>query len=514
MSTAAVNDKKQLIREMAENDLVFFAKLVGPHRLYGSYHEEVMTFLMRTEKKNQLVLIPRAHLKSHIIAVWCAWYITNHPDTSIIYVSATERLAKQQLFAIKNILSSKQYRRYWPEMINEEESKRAKWSQMEIIVDHPLRAEMQVRDPTVQLGSVGSNTTGLHADVLIYDDMVVAENAYTEIGRQAVLDAYSQFSSVLNPDGITKAVGTRYHPSDLYAAMIEEEVPIFDGDSDNIVGYEPAWEIMQGVVEEDGIFLWPREQHPETKKWYGFNNKVLAGIKSKYKNPAHFNAQYYNEPNDPDSHRVGRDNFQYYEPSFLKYNNGVWYMKDKRLNIYAGMDVAWTDGKKSDYTAIVVIGLDSDGFIYVLEAIRFKTTSFLKYYEEVAGLHRKWGFRKLRIETNSGGKIVERELKSYIRKNGDALIIEGKHATQHEGKKSERHAAIVEHRYLSGDIYHCRGGAISALEEEIMLERPPNDDLEDALCGAIEISIPPPKSASGVKKVKLRTHSRFGGIIR
>lgn len=510
-----LNDQKLAIRQQAEADLSFFCRLMNPHRVYGQLHDDMIRFLTKPDAAdNQLVLIPRAHMKSHIIAMWVAWWITKHPDTSVLYVSATERLAITQLYAIKQVLESPQYQRYWPEMLARDEGKREKWSAKEIIVDHPLRKERQVRDSTCAVASVGTNTTGLHCDVLVFDDIVVPDNAYSEIGRTAVSDAYSQFSSILNPGGTTKAVGTRYHPADIYAAMKEEEVPIFNEETGELIEHVDSWEVMEEVAEEDGIFLWPREQHPETKLWFGFDRNILASIKSKYKNPAHFHAQYYNDPNDPDSHRVTPDKFIYGEQKLLKYEDGVWYYKDKRLNVFAGMDVAWTEGSRSDYTAIVVIGLDAEGFIYVLDMRRFKTSDFLKYYQEVEALHRKWNFRKLRVETNSGGKLVEQELRNFIRRNGDSIIVDGKHATQHEGKKWERHAAVLEHRYMTSSVMHFRGGLTGVLEEEIMLERPAHDDLEDALCGALEISIVPSQRKAGTKKRRIATHTRFGGVLR
>lgn len=507
--------QKALIRKAAESDFVVFCKLINPHRVYGECHEDVMRWLTRPDSKNnQLVLLPRGHMKSHLIAMWAAWWITRNPPVTIIYVSATERLAMLQLSAIKQVLESKPYRRYWPEMINEQEAKRKKWAATEIVVDHPKRAKVMERDYTVLATSLGANTTGLHCDVMIFDDMVVPDNAYTNIGREMVDLTYSMFSSVLNPGGITKAVGTLYHPDDIYHKIKEEEAEEFDDDG-NSVGRYKLWELYEKEVETDGIFLWPREQHPESMNWYGFNNKILAEIKAKYKNRAHFFAQYYNKTNDPDSTRVGRNKFQYYDPKMLTHNEGVWQFKEKKLLIFAAMDVAWTTGNRSDFTAIAVIGVDSDGFIYVLDLDRFKTSDFLVYYEAIRRMHTQWGFRKILIETNAGGKFVEQEVKKFIRQNGDSLVVDGRNKVSHDLKKAERLATILEPRYNNGDVWHRRGGLTSALEEEVMLERPVHDDLKDALCSAIEISFAPSaRRDNSSNVVPIRFHSRFGGVRR
>src|SRR3546814_2165031 len=88
---------------------------------------------------NKLIMLPRGHLKSHMVATWAAWIITKHPDVTILYVSATAELAETQLYAIKNILGSSVYRRYFPEYIHPQEGKRERWSSNKLSVDHPKR---------------------------------------------------------------------------------------------------------------------------------------------------------------------------------------------------------------------------------------------------------------------------------------------------------------------------------------------------------------------------------------
>ena len=116
------------IRLAAMDDLFTFARLINPQRVYGEIHKDVCKWLQSNNEQNQLLLLPRAHMKSHLIAVWCAWWITKHPETTILYISATAELAEKQLYDIKNILTSRIYARYFPDMINPEEGKREKWA--------------------------------------------------------------------------------------------------------------------------------------------------------------------------------------------------------------------------------------------------------------------------------------------------------------------------------------------------------------------------------------------------
>lgn len=505
------------IKEIAESDLRAFARLVNPSRVYGECHyESFMWMSCDKATDSQLILDPRAHQKSHTIATWVAWWITKFPDTTVLYVSATEDLATSQLFAIKQILESDVYRRYWPDMIHPDEHKRAEWSARNIMVDHPLRMKMGVRDRTVAARAIGGNTTGLHCDVLVFDDIVVPGNAYTSIGRDSVAASYSQFSSVLNPGGIIKAVGTRYHPKDIYNVMKEEKVELFD-DEGEIIGEENTFQVMERAVQNaEGEFLWPRAKHEETGRWYGFDHRTLAKIRAKYfaaGERTQYFAQYFNEPNDPESNRVDSGQFQYYDRERLTNDGGVWYYDGRPLAVFAGADLAFTTGERSDYTAFAVIGINPEGFIYLLQLTQFKTNKYEKYYTTVEHLFDKWGFKKIRVESNAGANIIVEYMKDRVREEGRAIIVEGKVARK---EKTERTAAILEPRYENNTIWHYKGGHMNEYEEQLILARPPHDDMKDAVSIAVEISKVPKnlgrKAAS--RGTNISTNARFGGRIR
>jgi len=500
-----------IIREAAESDLYTFAKLIGPNRLYGDIHREVFTWLQETEQPNQLLLLPRAHMKSHCIAVWCAWWITRHPDTTILYISATSTLAEQQLFAIKNILTSKKYKKYWPDMIHPEEGKRERWASTAISVDHPKRKDEGVRDPTIIVAGLTTNTVGLHSDVIVADDVVVPDNAHTEDGRRKCSSAMSLMASILNTGGMIKACGTRYHPADQYDVWKKQKMATFD-DNDEIVGEELLWDIKEHVVEDDGLFLWPREQRPDGKS-FGFNRRELERIKQLYTDRTQFYAQYYNDPNDPSSDRLSRDRFQYYDQKHIKFTDGQWHFKYSPLNVYASIDFAFTVSKKADFTAIVVVGVDPEGYIYLLDIDRFRSDKISGLFDHVVSMHEKWNFAKLRAEVNAAQGMIARDLKDRIRKEGMRLSIDEHKPTRHTGTKDERIRAVLEPRYDNQTIFHYRGGYVGILEEELVLARPPHDDIKDALASVIEIA-KSPRATRRSKKTNNNVifHSRWGGV--
>jgi len=216
--------EKELVKQAAEADLLTFIRLIAPHRMLGVVHEELCAWWGRQDAKdNQLVLLPRDHQKSAMIAYRVAWWVTKNPETTVLYVSATANLAEKQLKAVKDILLSDIYRFYWPEMVNENEGKRERWAVDEISVDHPKRKLEGIRDATIKASGITANVTGLHCNVAVLDDVVVPDNAYTQTGRDQVRSFYSQLSSIESTGAQEWAVGTRYHPKDFRQAHYRDQ---------------------------------------------------------------------------------------------------------------------------------------------------------------------------------------------------------------------------------------------------------------------------------------------------
>lgn len=504
-------------RSLAEVDLESFIRLVAPKQVMGSVHTEVCNWWNRKDSKRfQLLLLPRDHQKSRLVAFRVAHAITCDPTIRILYISSTANLAEKQLKFIKDILTSPIYRKYWPGMINVDEGKRERWTTTEISVDHHKRKEEGVRDPTIFTGGLTTNLVGMHCDIAVMDDVVTGENALTEEGRRKVESQYSLLSSIEGAEAREWVVGTRYHPKDLYSKLIAMEEDIFD-ESGNVTTTEPIYELFERQVEDSGDgtgqFLWPRQQRTDGK-WFGFDQRILAKKRAQYLDQTQFRAQYYNDPNDLADAPIPRDKFQYYEAKNLKRDNGAWYVNGSKLNVYAAIDFAFSRTKRADYTAIVVLGIDARSNIYVLDIERLKTDRIKDYYDLILRKHIKWDFRKLRAETTVAQIAIVKELKSaYLVPNGVGLSIDEFHPTSHQGSKEERIDAILSTRYDNLQVWHYQGGECQTLEEELVLRKPPHDDVKDALASAIEIAIPPlGVTGSATYRNVVPFNPRWGGV--
>jgi len=514
-----LSEREQRIKEAAEGDLIAFIRVVAPYRVLGQIHEDACRWWTREDASDhQLTLLPRDHQKSALMGYRVAWTLTRN------YISATAGLAEQQLYFIKNILTSKMYKKLWPDMVDEQEGKRERWTANEIIIDHPLRKLEGVRDCSIKTAGLTTQITGLHFTHAVLDDVVVKENAYTGEGRNKVESQYSLLSSI-ESTGTDKdatgaqewVVGTRYDPRDLYGSLISMEYEDYDSNG-NEIGKSNVYEVFQREVEDQGDgtgeFLWPRQQNSKGK-WYGFDIRILAKKRAKYLDKAQFYAQYYNNPNDPTGAAIGSDKFQYYDKKFIHQDEAIWYFKDEPMAIFASIDFAFSTRLKADSTAIVVIGITMSGEIYVLDIVRFKTKSIKVYFENILELHRRWEFRMLRAEVNVAQDSIVEELKTeYIRKEGLSLRIDPHRPTRHSGTKEERMAAILDPRYDNQAVWHYRGGNCQLLEEELSLSHPPHDDVKNALADAIDIAKPPGRryGRRSMKKNNIVYNARFGGV--
>ena len=419
--------KPEEIRLAAEADLLTFIRLVAPEQVLGACHEDVIRWWSREDaKSHQLLLYPRDHQKSRLIAYRVVWELTKDPTLRVLYISATANLAEKQLGFMKAIFTSDVYQRYWPLHVQKDMSKRKRWTTSEIMLDHPIREREKVRDPSIFTAGLTTSITGMHCDIAVLDDVVVHENATNNEGRERVKSQYSLLSSIEGANAREWVVGTRYHPNDLYNDLMSMSQDIYDDEGD-LVGSEGIYEIFEKAVEDrgdgTGEFLWPRQQRKDGK-WFGFDQKILAKKRGQYLDRGQFRAQYYNDPSDPDNVPVSRDKFQYYERKYMRQESGHWYFRGSRLNVFAAVDFAFSLNKKADYTAIVVVGIDSENQIYVLDIDRFRTDRISDYFEHLLILSNKWGFRKLRAEVTVAQGVIVRQLKDLIRDNGLSISID------------------------------------------------------------------------------------------
>lgn len=493
--------QQEKLRTMVCNDIWAYAQYMLPYFAFGDIHEKVFKEMGDPQRKenmpNLLSLIPRDHLKSVMAATYCTWRIARNPAYTILYITADDDLGKLQMTFMQNIFESDRFRYLFPDHFDPEMGRRSMWRSQAVCTDHQLRKDKNIRDETIACKTIKSGKTGRHPDEIVYDDLVVRENAYTEVGREDVRIGAAAASSLIKSDGLMTAVGTTYHLADQYALWKGAKYEVYD-DEGAFVEERALWSVIERQVENagdgSGTYLWPRTISPSGDgEWYGWDRKAISRKKAEYTlngELTQFFAQYYMEPNDPGSHRVSSDDFRYAEPKLLEFHDGKWFYAGRLLNIMATMDTAITDASnanaiRNDYTAIMVVGLCTEGYYYVLAMNQFQTDERTVYYKELLDLWKKWMFKRIYIEMEAAGKVVADNIKESLRLDGYTLVVEGSNAPRGIAKH-ERHASVTIPRYEQNIVHHFKGGYTNELEEQVQKPRPKHDDLLDCITMAIE----------------------------
>ena len=296
--------------------------------------------------------------------------------------------------------------------------------------------------------------------------------------------------------------------------MIEE---VIDEKTSEVKDKKQVYKVFERVVEENGVFLWPK-QYRDTDlglKEYGFNWAELSRKKAKYSGDlAQFYAQYYNNPNDMENARLSRDRFQYYDKKNLSSRNGIWYINNRRVNLYSAIDFAYSTAIKADYTCIIVIGMDYQGQIYIIDIDRFKTNKMETYFQAVFNMCSKWEFTRIRAEVTAAQETIAEYIQDRAKDIGLSLRVDKHRPTRSQGSKEERISAALEPRYENQEVWHFKGGFTDMLEEELLQANPRHDDLKDCLASAVtgEIKRPrAPRQEYEEQVVQLQAHPRFGG---
>ena len=128
-------------------------------------------------------------------------------------------------------------------------------------------------------------------------------------------------------------------------------------------------------------------------------------------------------------------------------------------------------------------------------------------------MYQKWGFRKIRLEITAAQSMIVKDLEqNYIRKHGLALAVDQN--SPRIKTKEERIEAALQSKYANKQVWHFIGGNCELLEEELILQRPPHDDIKDCLASCVEVAIAPAKTPSAKNKILTDHlfHTRFGGI--
>lgn len=178
-------------------------------------HGDMIRCLQRPTLRKMIVM-PRGTMKTSLASVaYPLWLLTQNPNLRIMLDSEIYTNSTMRMREIKGILKTREWLNIWGDWEG------SLWSEGEIIIKGRNKV---FKEPSLFASGIGASKTGVHADVIIADDLNTPKNTNSPEMAEKVYQHYQYYTSILEPGGILVIIGTRYSNADLIGRVISNEL--------------------------------------------------------------------------------------------------------------------------------------------------------------------------------------------------------------------------------------------------------------------------------------------------
>ena len=345
----------------------------------------------RGETKRLVISVPPRHGKSLIASTYFpAWYLGRNPDKYVITATYGQDLADDFGRQVKNQIADPAFGAIFPGVSLASDSR----SSRRFSVDGNTGGIEQTtnRQGAYYAVGVGGPLTGRGAHVLIVDDPVRnREDADSETIRRKIKDWFTSTAFTrLMPGGAVIVIQTRWHEDDLTGWLLSEHA----AEGWDVIHLPALAEANDALGREPGEALWPEQ----------YDEQALANIR-RLVGPRDWSALYQQRP--------APDTGDYFKRDWLIPVDVI--PPTREMMIYGASDYAVT-ANGGDYTVHVVVGVASDGRLYLLDLWRAQASSDV-WVDAFCALVRRWrpiGWAEEtgQIKAGVGPFLVKRMLES------------------------------------------------------------------------------------------------------
>lgn len=479
------------------------------HRdFFRNYNAHLADDLLSRTGYNEVVAAPRGFakstIKSLILPIHAILYQT---ERYIVIISATLKQAKLRLKNIKNeLLTNNLLKKYYD--IEIPSGMQKAWTQQSI----------NMNDVQVEAYSAGTEIRGIsykefRPTRVILDDAEDSSLVESGEGRAKLLEWFNEVIENLGDSyTIIDVIGTLLHPESLLATLLRR--PDFQG---------KVYRAVMDFAEEGG--LWEKwktlftdlsdENRMDVAKRFFLQNKgsmmkgarVLWNTKEDYysliiqlvtRGRRAFFQEKQNDPRSAENRLFSRDQFRYFtlegdrllvdrpgmEPRIVSLSD---------LAICGFLDSALGGAgkrgrsRRGDFAAIVTVGCDQSGYIYVLDAW-LKKIPPTKQITHIFELHNRFSYRQFGFEGNCFQSLLllpmeeERERRRNSGEKWDIPITEVTHKI-----KKEVRIMSLEPMIANGWILFNRGLAEEFFRQMEDIPNSVHDDGPDALEASVAL---------------------------
>ena len=329
------NEKNNLVYNVFQARLAHHKRLQNIHD-YAQHYFNITLNPLQTHiasqfhpNQSRMVLAPIGHGKTTLLSLLITRELIRDPNKRINYTSSTPTTAEDTVAWIADQL---RYNTTLVEAYGPFYSEDVVWRRNEITI---AKRTIHQREPSLRAAGTSKKIEGGRYDLLVLDDPADISSYTSERIREATREWYYMTArGRLDPspqtgEKVVWAIGSRWHPEDIYQTLVQEGIPT----------------LKLTCYRADGSPWWPER----------FSLETLAA--EERENPW-FALKYLN-----DTRGVGGGIFR---PEWLTYYDQKPVVVSK---IYQGWDLAYTEDR-GDYTVCITIAVTPTDQIYVVDMYR------------------------------------------------------------------------------------------------------------------------------------------------
>jgi len=339
------NERRAALRELrlrlCREDLIEFCKRVDPKAVeqYRAAHlrqiADKLEAVERGEIKRLFITTPPKHWKSSLVSEkFPAWYLSQHPDQSVILATHTISLSEGFSRNVRDmIITNEMYHELFPAVrVRDDVAGVSEW-----LLSGGYRSSCRA------VGTGGA-ITGKGGQLIIIDDPISDEKvAFSSTQRNAVWTWYQNtLRDRLEPNGAMVLVMSRWHKDDLAGRLLKASAS----------GQGEKWETLHlPATDKDGNALWP-ERWPVNEL-----EKIKRGIGTRA-----WNAKFMGNPRDVDEMLLDSTKLKMLDLAAVP----------ELVSIVRRWDLAFSEKQGADYLAGAKVGKDAVGNFYILDIKRLR----------------------------------------------------------------------------------------------------------------------------------------------
>ncbi len=383
---------------------------------------------------------PREHGKTTIAEAYLLWNAVFKREKLQLIIASSKEMAESIL---ENISSEIEENIYLYEDFGELKSDR--WKKDEIKLTNGSIIIAKGIDSSFR----GLRKGAQRPSLILLDDVMKDETAYSPTLRDKLYKKFKRAVLPLSRDAFIIITNTILHSDDLPSRLLRE---IEQGTLKDWIGMR--FEAITPEGEPLWPSRWPREKLLKKKEQLG----SIA-----------FAQEYLNRPMSDEDRLFKEEWIEYYEDRNLP----------EELTISVGVDPA-TGKAHGDFSAIVVVGKDRKGIIYVLETY-IKKVSPQSFMEALFDIYRRWKPKTIIFEEVAFQEVYKKFVMEEGSRRGVHLPIKGVKPKGSKELRASKLSPLVENGLIK-----FKRNQKELIDQLLSFPKGAHDDAVDALVYAVD----------------------------